>query len=91
VNGYEVTDDPDEVTCAHCRAAIRRRGRRPAPTLTVSIHTDGSAFTGEGEPGAELARLLRRIAADVETNRVSIDPRGVLDANGNTCGRWSLR
>jgi hypothetical protein len=64
--------------------------------LTVTIATDNAAF--EDHAGEELARILHKLADTVEQT-VRIAPNGgewineahlILDANGNTVGRWSL-
>ena len=51
-------------------------------TIVIRIRTDGAAF--DGQPGEELARLLRRLAQQAE----AYDMRAgkILDSNGNSCG-----
>jgi len=49
------------------------------------VDTRNAAF--EGQAGAEVARLLREAAADVEAGYAGAPLR---DLNGNTVGRWSL-
>jgi len=51
----------------------------------LMIDTENAAF--EGQTGAEVARLLREAATDVEAGYSGAPLR---DLNGNTCGRWSL-
>lgn len=58
----------------------------------LSIEAKNNAFhaiEGEYEPGMELARLLRKIADEVED-----DPYGnnvsIIDIDGNRVGAWQL-
>lgn len=43
----------------------------------------------EGNAGAELARILRELAARVEGGVPTGDDASILDVNGNTVGSWS--
>lgn len=54
--------------------------------ITITIALDNAAFNDEGrhEPGPELARILRRLADDLEDDN---DPAVLLDVNGNAVGR----
>lgn len=60
-------------------------------TFRLTIRTDNAAFIDAG--GAELSRILRRIADDVQDFRlpleVSIKTQAMLDINGNRVGGWS--
>lgn len=60
-------------------------------TFKLTIRTDNAAFTDAG--GAELARILRRIADDVQDFQlpltVNIKTQQMLDSNGNRVGGWS--
>lgn len=53
--------------------------------FTLSIDTDNDAFH-EGPEGAELSRLLRKVADEVEAPHGHT--RSILDANGNRVGSW---
>lgn len=57
----------------------------------LTIRTDNVAFTDAG--GSELARILRRIADDVQDFtlplEVNIKTQSMLDINGNRVGGWS--
>lgn len=54
--------------------------------LRLEIEAVNAAFEGEACP-AELARLLRQAAREIETG----ERRGACrDANGNRCGSWSV-
>lgn len=55
--------------------------------MTLRLTTDNDAFAVSR--GAELARILRRLAEVVEYG-IGSDAGGTLrDFNGNTVGRWS--
>ena len=64
--------------------------------FVLEIETDSDAFVGDplGEflscpdPGPEVVRILRDIAAQIE--RSGIDTRYVRDVNGNTVGSYGL-
>lgn len=58
--------------------------------LSVNLLCDNAAF--EDDCGAEIARILRKLAGDVE-GMVRYDAKGVYsgglrDSNGNTVGKW---
>jgi hypothetical protein len=55
--------------------------------FTVTFRTANAAFTEDGDPSAETARLLHDIAERVETGHRS---GPVVDVNGNTVGTWTL-
>lgn len=58
--------------------------------FTLTITTGNAAFD---DTGAELARILRKLADRLETevtNRGHADEGGLMDFNGNTVGSWSL-
>lgn len=65
--------------------------------FTVKINTRGAAFTvesndetnGAPQPGPELARLLRRLADELE-DRTTAGRGALIDANGNDAGTWTL-
>jgi hypothetical protein len=55
-------------------------------TFRLQITTDNDAFSGD--PGPELARILRRVAKDVDEQG---DTQGVcMDMNGNRVGSFRL-
>lgn len=60
--------------------------------FTVNIHTENDAF--EGDPSPELARILRKIADDVENYQAKGMNyalfQTILDINGNDVGRYAL-
>jgi hypothetical protein len=61
--------------------------------FTMTVHMRGSAFDPEvSDPSAELARILRKAAGQVE--QVSLPGGGeggaVLDLNGNLAGSWVI-
>lgn len=69
-------------------------------TFTLTIETDGAAFTddepeegeaaGYGQPEMELARILRKLADRFDSIFIGSGGSGpVLDVYGNTCGKWS--
>lgn len=54
----------------------------------VRIDLEGDAFRPEN--GAEIARILRKVAKQIEARR-HVNPmenRDVVDMNGNGCGFW---
>lgn len=53
--------------------------------FTCSFNMDNDAFTDD--PQQEVARILRKIANQVN-NSLS---NGILDANGNKIGNWSIQ
>lgn len=59
-------------------------------TFQLTINTDGSAFcdeeTGDHAPGAEIARILRRLADRIEFGGWLEEP--VFDINGNRVGNY---
>jgi hypothetical protein len=61
----------------------------------LSIKTDNAAFHSEVDgkdagPGAELARILRIVADDLEQSSYN-DSAVLIDSNGNTVGEYSLK
>lgn len=50
--------------------------------ITITIDTDNAAF--EGEPAYEIARILRKLADQFETE--GVPPEKIYDLNGNACG-----
>lgn len=54
-------------------------------TFTLTIECDNAAF--ERDPGPELARILKRCAADLRNGEKG---RKVFDVNGNSVGAWEL-
>ena len=52
--------------------------------LTIDIFNSGEAFD---EPAAELARILRRLAQQIEDGTA---PETLRDINGNRCGTVEL-
>jgi hypothetical protein len=57
-------------------------------TFTVELDIRGAAF--EDMPGAELARILRKLADKLEAeDTAAAGVHGALfDVNGNRCGSW---
>lgn len=59
-------------------------------TFTIRVDTDSAAFIDNG--GAELARILRRIADDVDSITIpiaaTIKTQRIVDVNGNRVGGW---
>lgn len=53
---------------------------------TISINMDNAAFTEDGGR-PELARILRKLADDVENGKAPVPLR---DANGNTVGSMEI-
>lgn len=53
--------------------------------MNVTIKTDNDAFADD--EGAEVARILRDIAQDIEEGRTS---GPCMDINGNKVGHWSF-
>lgn len=53
----------------------------------IEIETDNDAFA-DGKAGAELARILRKLADELETTE-QIETGLTCDVNGNTVG-WYL-
>ena len=56
-------------------------------TFTVQLELGNAAFDGEVEMAHEIARILRRLAADVECGHIL---QTLYDVNGNRVGRASL-
>lgn len=66
--------------------------------FTLTINTDGAAFSRDDEDGAgaevEVGRILADIArriAEGTYGSATYGPVPAVDINGNTCGSWSLR
>lgn len=56
--------------------------------FTLTINCDNAAF--EHSPTAEIASILHRTVADIQSG-VEVGDTGTLrDANGNTVGRWQV-
>jgi hypothetical protein len=53
--------------------------------LNVAVTCENAAF--ENDPGPECARILRKIADQIEAGH---DAKTIFDANGNDVGRWRL-
>jgi len=53
--------------------------------VSIKISTANEAFD---VPGPEIARILRRIADDVEELMIANEARKLFDANGNTVGSF---
>jgi hypothetical protein len=66
--------------------------------FTLQISTRNAAFKADGDVPAvnvyaarrELARILRRVAHDLEDSSLGIDQGTARDANGNTVAEWVL-
>jgi hypothetical protein len=55
--------------------------------ITITIRTDNAAFEGGASAaGAEVARILRKLANDMERYALKYDRWVLHDANGNTIG-----
>jgi hypothetical protein len=57
--------------------------------ITIMINTDNAAF--EDDPGAEVARILRNLAKEVDG--ITLDPgdyANLRDSNGNTVGKCTV-
>lgn len=55
----------------------------------IIINTDNAAFAENG--GAELARILRGLAEDVETSDIRyMEGQRLRDINGNTVGTFTV-
>jgi len=60
--------------------------------FTLTIDTGNAAFGEDGmDRAAEVARLLRHAAAQVEPRVEKGDVWFLLDSNGNTVGSWRLK
>lgn len=60
------------------------------PSLNIHIECENAAFfdfDGKPDPGAELARLLRRLADHLERDAAP-NPGVLHDYNGNDCGSF---
>lgn len=57
--------------------------------FTVRIDTTNAAF--EDDPAPELVRILRDIAARIETGDTYDTFRNAVDINGNVVGTWGLK
>lgn len=55
--------------------------------ITITIETDNAAF--EDDPGAEVARILREMAAHCAEDGIGGAEGNYRDANGNTCAKFS--
>ena len=78
---------PDEPA----RAAARPRGPNLRP-----FRTDNASFTDDGEISSyardrEIARILRHVAKRLEDGPGSYDVSTIIDANGNTVGKWEIK
>ena len=56
--------------------------------LTIEITLDNDAF--QPKSGIEIARILRRLAAEIEYDNPSYDMPDLHDRNGQNVGRVSL-
>ena len=54
--------------------------------ITIEINGGGAAF--EEQPRAEVARILRELAIDIE---LGVDRTTLRDVNGNKCGTVSMQ
>jgi hypothetical protein len=59
-------------------------------TLTVKFDTDNSAFNAPNYNN-ECARILRKIADQMEREGASGFYETIFDANGNDVGRWAVK
>ena len=90
--GVPVRSAPDYVLAAILRDIVESSDTMKETTtgdgdvFQVSIKTINAAF--DGEPGHEVARMLREIADKVDEG--FRNDGYVRDYNGNTVGRWSL-
>ncbi len=59
--------------------------------FTLKIETDNEAFA-DGNGGAEVGRILRRLADLIKDERlVLVDGGKLMDVNGNSVGEWENR
>lgn len=59
--------------------------------LRLSLEMDNAAFASTMGRGHEVARILRRLAGQVEADGLRHGDEGKLrDVNGNTVGRWEV-
>ena len=56
--------------------------------FTLTIHTDNAAFLGD--PGPEVARILRRTADRIAAGEATGLFQTIFDINGNDVGRFKL-
>jgi len=56
-------------------------------TMQIKFSTENAAFQDDDCPHIEIARILKRIAEQVE---VGMKSGVIMDINGNKVGRWSL-
>ena len=59
--------------------------------LEVKIRTEGAAFDDGADGENECARLLRRIAAQIEAGDYTGKAQTILDINGNDAGRFKFQ
>ena len=59
--------------------------------LVIKINTDNDAFSSEESARQELARILRKIALDLENNIDAAKSQTIFDYNGNDIGRWRFQ
>lgn len=61
-------------------------------TVTITINTDNAAFREHGAHAgaAEVARLLRDSADEIEALGLRTDSASLRDYNGNTVGEWRV-
>ena len=53
--------------------------------VIVQFNTDNDNFNGESTE--EIARILRKIATDIENGDTA---KGIMDINGNRIGQWEF-
>lgn len=53
--------------------------------ITINIRTENDAFT-DGRGGAEVARILRKLAKDIEHQDLTFVLVNLFDQNGNRVG-----
>lgn len=61
--------------------------------LSLKLDCENSAFDGNNRP-AEIARILRRLADQIETIPLPYGTRydaRLFDSNGNSCGSWDIK
>jgi hypothetical protein len=60
--------------------------------LTIKIDMDNAAFHEQPEQGAEVTRILTKLAGELEGYIFKELPQGgfLHDANGNFCGAWRV-
>jgi hypothetical protein len=76
------------------QSKLRTGIRTMAKKFTLRFECESAAFVDEGDPSFEIARVLRDIAARVETGELHKQPgyhKNAIDWNGNVIGTYVIR